>query len=316
MGRAISLEALELVKRLSLLAGELASVRSFDELGAKALDVMEQAISVQYTGLFLVDPETAALKIVATRGFTDEEREEAQRTAEQRHPGAVVRSGTLLHVPDTDADPTHSTQDSPRRRHRIRSRLFVPVMSEQRCVGAYGLGSTVPHSFSELHIEMLSFAANLSGAVYASIAGSLTLRRQLERLSAQQAELAALSSPILEVGERTLALPLIGTIDRSRAMLIAEKLLGAIVELRARIVIFDFTGTAEVSADSLHELQRILHAVELLGSRCLLTGLSASLARQLAQTTELPARTVSTLTLKHALANLVGPQRRDLEPRS
>lgn len=304
----------DLIALLSTVAGRLASVRSFEELAETVLATVEQVISVQYTGFFLLDPETEQLRMMATRGFTEAEKREAERTAADRHPGRVVRTGQLLHIPDIDADTERQSQDSGRN-VRVRSRLFVPVRSGQRCVGAYGLASSAPHSFNDAHIAMLDYAANLTGAVYGSLANELKLRRQIERVSAQQAELIALSSPVIEVWERTLALPLIGTIDRERAGHIAEKLLGLIVERRTQTVILDFTGAGEVSPESAAELQRIMNAIELLGSRCLLSGVSPQLARQLATTTQLPQKVQSTATLQHALASLVLPQRPRRDPR-
>ena len=298
-------ETLVMVALLTEVAGKLASVRSFEEMVQSVIAVLEQIIAVEYTGFFLVDPEDGTLRLVAARGFSEREQAEAQRTATERHPGWVVRNAQILHVPDVDADPEQRTQDSAGRQFRIRSRLYMPVIGSQGCVGAYGLASANPHRFSDWHIALLKYASSLTGATYGSLANERKLNQQLKILSQKQAELLLLSSPVIEVSDRTLALPIIGTIDKERAQHMAERLLSLVVARRAHTVILDFTGTADLGPASVVELMRICGAVELLGSRCVFSGVSPSLAKALAEDTENTAWSTSIkshATLKQALA--------------
>jgi rsbT co-antagonist protein RsbR len=304
--------ALSLVSLLTDAAGQLAAVKSFAEMGATVFSIIDQMVAVEYGGFFCVDPLDGRLRLYSSRGFSDEERIEAERTALDRHPGWVIRTGQMLHVPDIDADVEKRTTDSPGHKRKLRSRLFVPVFSSQVCIGAYGLASAEPHYFTDTHIAMLRYAASLTGATYGSLANEQKLSRQLQLLSEKQQELLLLSSPIIEIWERTLALPIIGKIDEERASHMAQTLLSMIVSHRAHTVILDFTGTAALDDRSTLAIQRIVSAVRLLGSRCVFSGVSpllaSSLAMQLGDQALGTEQIRSHATLKQALAMRISPK--------
>lgn len=304
--------ALSLVSLLTDAAGQLAAVKSFAEMGSTVFSVIDRMVTVEYGGFFCIDPIDHQLRLYTVRGFSEEERIEAERTAPDRHPGWVIRTGQMLHVPDIDADVEKRTTDSPGHKRKLRSRLFVPVCSGQICVGAYGLASAEPHYFTDTHIAMLRYAASLTGAMYGSLANEQKLSRQLQLVSEKQQELLLLSSPVIEVWERTLALPIIGTIDEARASHMAQTLLAMVVSHRAHTVILDFTGTAALDERSTLQLQRIVSAVRLLGSRCVFSGVSPQLATALAtHLGEHPfdrEQIRSHATLKQALAMRISPK--------
>lgn len=301
-------QALALVSLLTQIATKLAFVRSFDEMAVAVESVLEQVITVEYTGFFLLDPDSAQLRLVSARGFSEAERVEAERTAVDRHPGWVMRNAQILHVPDTEADQDKRSLDSSGRSFKVRSRLYVPVLSNQGCIGTYGLGSSRPDAFSQSHIAVLNYAASVTGAMYGSLTNERKLGKQLELLSQQQAELLLLSSPVIEVWGHTLALPIIGRIDRARAQYMAERLLAMVVAYRAHTVILDFTGTGELGPSSVAEIVRIIGAVELLGSRCVFSGVSPQLAQTLCQADQLVTGIKSYGSLKQALAVRLGPK--------
>lgn len=110
-----------------------------------------------------------------------------------------------------------------------------------------------------------------------------TLDRRLELIERQHQQILELSAPILDLSERVVALPLIGTLDGERAATITERLLGAVVERRARYVLLDLTSVQSVDRACAESLLRIVHAVRLLGARALLTGLTTQAATELAQ---------------------------------
>jgi rsbT co-antagonist protein RsbR len=58
----------------------------------------------------------------------------------------------------------------------------------------------------------------------------------------QQRELLELSTPVVELWEGVLALPLIGTLDSNRTQVVMESLLEKIVESGAALAIIDITG--------------------------------------------------------------------------
>lgn len=104
------------------------------------------------------------------------------------------------------------------------------------------------------------------------------LADKLDLIQRQSVALADLSTPIIEVWDHTLALPIIGAIDGPRAAGIADALLTAISTRHARHVLLDLTGVDVVDAVTFGHIARLGRAVELLGARCTLTGLTAATA--------------------------------------
>lgn len=92
-------------------------------------------------------------------------------------------------------------------------------------------------------------------------------------------DLVEQSTPVLNVGERILLQPLIGTLDSQRASLAMEKLLDAIGRTGARVAIVDITGVSAVDTATADHLLRSLTAARLLGCEVVLSGVSPPIAR-------------------------------------
>ena len=108
---------------------------------------------------------------------------------------------------------------------------------------------------------------------------------QLERekaLEAQQNELMAVATPITEIWDGVLSLPIIGTLDSSRAMDLMEKLLERIENRRARVVILDLTGVSTIDTQVMHHLIQVIRAASLMGAKAIMTGIRPQIARALA----------------------------------
>lgn len=127
-------------------------------------------------------------------------------------------------------------------------------------------------------------------------------KRAEEELQRRQSQIIALSAPVLKVAGGVLALPIIGELNASRASQILEKLLTEIVASRARYAVLDLTGVSGVDAGTASQLATIGRAVGLLGSRCLLSGISPQTAQALYAMGIDTATFVSFGTLQDALA--------------
>src|SRR5687767_1368299 len=74
--------------------------------------------------------------------------------------------------------------------------------------------------------------------------------RERERVIREQQEaIRELSTPVLQVRERLLILPIIGVIDPLRARQLTEQLLRGIRSNRAKVVVIDITGVAAMDAN-------------------------------------------------------------------
>src|SRR5712672_2222767 len=106
--------------------------------------------------------------------------------------------------------------------------------------------------------------------------------QERERVIRQQQEaIRELSTPVLQVRERLLILPIIGVIDPQRARQLTEQLLRAIRNNRARVVVIDITGVPSVDSTVANHLVQTVEASRLLGATVIVTGLSSEIAQTL-----------------------------------
>jgi rsbT co-antagonist protein RsbR len=97
----------------------------------------------------------------------------------------------------------------------------------------------------------------------------------------QQEAIRELSTPVLQVRERLLILPIIGVLDSARARQLTEQLLGAIQSNRARVVVIDITGVATIDLNVANHLVQTVEAARLMGASAIITGLSSKIAQTL-----------------------------------
>ncbi len=159
---------LQLISQLDNFASRLSSINNISALINTIKDILEEIVEVDYSGLYLFDQELGSLRLYYAKGFTEEERLEAEKTAHDRHPGLVYRTKKKIHIPDVSKDSSQSSSSS-KRSFEINSRLYLPVMSLSEAVGAFGLASSKKNCFTEEHIAVLSFVCNLAGVVYSNI---------------------------------------------------------------------------------------------------------------------------------------------------
>lgn len=106
--------------------------------------------------------------------------------------------------------------------------------------------------------------------------------RERERIIRQQQEaIRELSTPVLQVRERLLILPIIGVIDPQRARQVTEQLLRGIRANRAKVVVIDITGVPAVDATVANHLVQTVDASRLMGATVIVTGLSSEIAQTL-----------------------------------
>jgi len=97
----------------------------------------------------------------------------------------------------------------------------------------------------------------------------------------QQDAIRELSTPVLQIRDRLLLLPIIGVIDTHRARLITHSLLQAIRANRAKVVVMDITGVATIDSKVANHLIQTVTAAKLMGASVIVTGLSAEVAQSL-----------------------------------
>ncbi len=106
--------------------------------------------------------------------------------------------------------------------------------------------------------------------------------QERERIIREQQEaIRELSTPVLQVRERLLILPIIGAIDPQRARQLTEQLLRGIRSNRAKVAVLDITGVPYIDSAVANHLVQTVEASRLLGATVIGTGLSPEIAQTL-----------------------------------
>jgi rsbT co-antagonist protein RsbR len=120
-----------------------------------------------------------------------------------------------------------------------------------------------------------------------------------EIIQRQQREMMELSTPVVQLWDDILALPLIGTLDSERTQVVMESLLQKIVETGASIAIIDITGVPTVDTLVAQHLLKTVAAARLMGADCIISGIRP----QIAQTIVHLGVNLSEVTTKASLAD-------------
>jgi rsbT co-antagonist protein RsbR len=147
-------------------------------------------------------------------------------------------------------------------------------------------------------VQMRDAKGNVIGAL--SVSQDITAQRALEQeLVARNEQLAQseeaktalidrlryaideLSNPILEVWDDVLAMPIIGIVDSRRTADMVQRLLAEVARTQASFVIVDLTGVEVVDTKTADHLMKLMRKVEIVGARCVLTGIRPAVAETL-----------------------------------
>lgn len=109
---------------------------------------------------------------------------------------------------------------------------------------------------------------------------ALAFVEEREKIVRQQQEaIRELSTPVLQIRDKLLILPIIGLIDSARARQLTEQLLGAIRDKRAKVVVIDITGVPIVDSKVASHLVQTADAVRVMGGTAIFTGVSPEIAQ-------------------------------------
>jgi len=172
---------IQIIRRLDKFASAFSRIKTLDELVLAVENILEDIFHVEYTGLYLFDPEEGQLKLLYAKGFSEEEKLNAGSTARGRHPWLVYSKGEMIYIPDTMLNNKNITISS-ERSFVVRSRLYLPVKDGDEVVGAFGIVDTKPSAYSEKDIAVLSFICNMAGALYGNILNQSRLKSANEQI--------------------------------------------------------------------------------------------------------------------------------------
>lgn len=172
--------------------------------------------------------------------------------------------------------------------------------------------STLDNELKRLRTEQIRAAeARLTAQVESATAA---LRDKHRELDEKEALIRTLSSPILQVWDGVLVVPVVGGLSAPRAELLNATLLQRVFDQSATHVILDLTGLDNVDNQVAERLSATVTALKLIGTECSVVGLSPTFARRTVEL-DISFGGVRTLrTLADALRDVVGLQRREAKP--
>ena len=155
----------------------------------------------------------------------------------------------------------------------------VGIVLLLRDVLARSLFAKYQHDFSTLNRILDAYEPAANRIANTVAVGFVQERERIIR--EQQEAIRELSTPVLQVRERLLILPIIGAIDPHRARQLTEQLLHGIRATRGKVVVIDLTGVAAVDSSIANHLVQTVEASRLLGATVIVTGLSPAIAQTL-----------------------------------
>jgi len=120
---------------------------------------------------------------------------------------------------------------------------------------------------------------SLSAEQAKSKAYQAELEDKLQTIEKQRAAIRELSTPIMEVWDGVLCLPVVGVMDTMRSVEMTNSLLQTVVEKKTRCIIIDITGIDVMDTRTVDHFMRMARAVRLLGAQCVLTGINPHIAQ-------------------------------------
>lgn len=109
------------------------------------------------------------------------------------------------------------------------------------------------------------------------------LQRALERVRSQERTIAELSTPVIELDDGVLLLPIVGTFDSGRVVQIVEQASAVVTAKGGEVVIVDVTGVPVMDSGVVDAFVKLARVLSLLGARCVLTGIRGAVAQTMVE---------------------------------
>jgi rsbT co-antagonist protein RsbR len=169
------------------------------------------------------------------------------------------------------------------------------------------------HPLTTLYVGINEMIASLEAEQQRGAAYRKELEEKLATIELQRAAIRELSTPIMEVWEGVLCLPVVGVLDSVRSAEMTETLLRAIMDKKARCAIIDITGIQVMDTATADHFIRMAKAVRLLGAECVLTGINPNIAQTIVHMGLELSGVATHRSLRSALQHYVGRAAEDLD---
>ena len=150
-------------------------------------------------------------------------------------------------------------------------------------------------------VKMIEYSIDITDQRRAEEESARALEALAEANEAKEEQIQQLSTPVIEVWDGILVTPVIGIVDGERGTQIMRTLLDACSEIRAQGVIIDITGIEIIDESTALHLIRMSKAIQLLGARAVISGVSPEVAKTMIHTDVASERIKTVRSLKEGL---------------
>jgi rsbT co-antagonist protein RsbR len=188
----------------------------------------------------------------------------------------------------------------------VRERI-TEVLVVLSAIGAGSLDERLPailgadDPFAQLFEGINEVVESLAASQTRVEAYQRELEARLQTIEQQRHAIRELSTPVIEVWEGVLCLPVVGVVDTVRSAEMTEALLRTVIEKKTRYAIVDVTGIEVMDTRTTDHFIRMARAVRLLGAECVLAGISAVIAQTIVHMGVDLAGLVTFRTMREAL---------------
>jgi len=124
-----------------------------------------------------------------------------------------------------------------------------------------------------------------------------------EAMAAQSRTLMQMSTPVTQIWQGVLFLPIVGIVDSKRAQEIMNATLTKISQTPSRAFIMDISGVAVVDTAVANYLIKVTKATRLMGCECTISGLSPAIAQTIVELGIDVGKVKTTATMQDALVD-------------
>jgi rsbT co-antagonist protein RsbR len=188
---------------------------------------------------------------------------------------------------------------------RLRKQVDAKSRTAARALASYQQRTLHMEIIRQQNEDLDRLASDLSQAKRDEEERSRELAEKLATIELQRSAIRELSTPIMEVWNGILCLPIVGIMDTTRSADMTDALLRAVVRTRARAAIIDITGIEVMDTHTADHFIRMAKAVRLLGAECMLTGINPQIAQTVVHMGLDMADVVSHRSLRDALQHFI-----------